>query len=130
MELITCYRIEHTDGYGMFFQKLWNDKGEVVAIRQVFGEKDFPDLWARHCRGFKNPEDEGLHVKKDNKEYFCAFKSKLAVKYWIDKNHFDRIKQLGFRVYEVHCTDYQEGKYQILYTKESIIQKIDITNEL
>lgn len=127
--MITCYRVEHYDGYGMFFKKLWNDKGEVIADRNVFGEKDFPDLWVRHTMGFKNPNEEGLNPNKDTKTYYCAFKSITAIKYWIDDAHIIKLKELGFGIYEIHALDYQEGKYQVLYTKESVIKRIDITNE-
>lgn len=127
--MIQCFRIEHEDGYGLFFKKIWDKTGNIICDRKYFGERDFPDLWARHCIGFKNPEQEGLEPQKEGKEYFCAFKSIIAIDYWIKPEHMKIIKELGFKVYEIYATDYQLGKYQVLYTKESIIQQIDISNQ-
>jgi len=130
MKIVTCYRIEHEDGYGLFFKKLWDNKGNIIGNRHVFGEKDFPDLWARHTMGFKNPEQENLQPIKDGKEYFCAFPTLTSVKYWIKPEHLALLKSLGFSVLRLNVTDYQIGKFQILYTKQSIVKSINITEYL
>lgn len=124
------YRIEFPDGYGLFFKNLWDNEGNIVLSRNVYGCKDFPDLWTRHVQGFKDPERDNLNVKKDGKNYFCAFKSIKHLKYWITKDQFKHLIGLGFRIFIIQATDYQIGKYQILYTKESIKCKIDITNKI
>lgn len=121
-------RIEYSDGYGLFFKKIWDKQGNIIANRDVYAEKDFHELWVKHNDFFPQPHEEFLHVTKDLKEYFCAFKSINDLLFWIKPNQLNEIINAGFKIYELDVTDYQIGGYQIIYTKESIVNQIDRTN--
>lgn len=128
MKPITVIRIEYNDGYGIFFKKLWDKNGVPYAHRPYYVEKDLPELWKRHLELFNWPDEDNLDVKRDNKEYFCAFKSIEDFDYWITKDELAHLIHLGFKVLSLTVTDYQIGEHQVVYTKESIIKSKDITH--
>jgi hypothetical protein len=127
--ILTFYRVEFSDGYGLFFKNLFH-RGERLDKRPFYMEKDLPELHKRHKENFSFPYDDGLDPTKDGKEYFCAFKTFDDLKYWIYPDEMEKIKNMGFKIYKISATDIQIGNFQIMYTKESITEKIDITKHI
>lgn len=122
----TIIRIERPDGIGMFM----NDCG-------VYEIPELEDCADRHGWGqFPKPqrdinvENKFLHlnITKDNKEWFCAYKSIEQLQQWIKPNEFKHLFNNAYKVLLLDVTEYQEGEYQILYTKESILNSKDISN--
>lgn len=124
-----CIRIEYKDGYGLFFKNLFKNHVRLES-RPFYAEKDLPELHRRHKENFLHPMNDGLDVEKDGKEYFCAFKNIDDFRKWVYEDELKKILNLGFKIYQITATDFQEGKHQILYTKESITSKINISNKI
>lgn len=121
-------RIEHpSDGNGLFKSSIsrYNDymyygaDSEDIVLKELFD---------RHNNGFPNPRKDGLEISKDSKEWFCAFKSMDQMRKWIKHEEFITIKKLGFKILAHEVTEFQEGEHQIIFTKESIVEKMDVTD--
>jgi len=125
----TLIRIEYEDGYGIFFSKLYStwDCSDEGTQREFYAEKDFNSVCERH-RDFNSPDQDGLNTKKDEKAWFCAYKSVEQLQQWITTYELKHIISLGFKVLMLDVSEYQEGKDQIMYTKESIVSLKDISS--
>ena len=118
----TIIRIERPDGIGMF-------RNEVAVLNII----ELIDLAKRHGNGkFPIPYyDKNLNIiscYKDDKEWFCAYKSIEQLQQWVKPNEFKYLFNYSYKVLLLDVTEYQEGEYQILYTKESILNRKDISN--
>lgn len=92
--------------------------GHPIAIR----------TYDRHNGGgFPTPRMEDLDVRKDNKEWFCAYKTIEEFQKWVLSEEVEFFVSIGFRVLLLNVTEYQEGKKQVIFTKESITTSEDIT---
>ena len=78
---------------------------------------------------FPRPELDipSLDVKKDGKEWFCAFPSLNHMAIWLNHTELYQIVSKGFDIFILKVTEYQEGKNQVIYTKESIKTKDNIS---
>lgn len=47
---------------------------------------------------------------------------------WIYKDEFQLILDEGYKIYLLEVLEYQEGRDQIIYTKQSIVTKVDISS--
>lgn len=121
----TVIRIEYPlDGIGMFMTYL-SDKETEREIKPL--DKFCISAYRRHCE-FNCPFQDGLNKYKDSKEWFCSYKSIEQLQQWIKTNELKRIIKEGYVVLMLDVTEYQEGRDQIIYTKESIKSSKDITS--
>lgn len=118
-------RVEHTDGQGMFFGAILDlDKNEISERDTVY--EFLPDLAERHgC--FRTPSEDDLDVRKDRKIWYCAYKSMDQFNEWCRKDEIKDLLTRDYKVLILDVTEYQEGKDQIIYTKESIVSSKDIS---
>jgi len=115
MEALKIVRIEYL-GVGIFCSP--NVHCMHPIVREVYNRhNDFP-----------NPMNEGLNLWKDNKEWFCAYKTVEQVQQWLRKVEIQYFTTLGFRVYLLTVNEYQMGDYQVIFTKDSIVSKEDVTS--
>jgi hypothetical protein len=122
MEAIQIVRIEHiNDGYGLFR----SEDGFGFNIDRLSCNDE---LNIRHGK-MLNPNGEGLNLYKHDKEWFCAYKNIEQFSNWIDKDWVEEILSVGFDIYLLSVTEYQIGRDQVIFTKESIIKK-EIINSL
>lgn len=120
----TVIRIEYPeDGIGMFMTYLKN--GLKRKIKPI--DEFCITAYRRHCK-FNSPREDGLNRHKDSKEWFCSYKSIEQLQQWIKTNELKRIIKKGYMVLMLDVTEYQEGRDQIIYTKESIKSSKDITS--
>jgi len=121
MKKIQIIRIEHFDGYGLFRTQdgfnYYRDHNVVNIL---------PELSKRHYN-FNSPSEDKLEIFKDNKEWFCAYKSIDQLQQWILKSEFQTLFDNDYMVLLIECTMYQIGRDQIIYTKESIKSCKDIS---
>lgn len=115
----TIIRIEHTDGYGMFIGYDPKDKYRAHCV-----EKLCNDLSERH-RSFNDPWEDNLRITP---KYFCAYKSVEQLQQWIKPDEFKILKDNGYKILTLVVTNYQEGRDQIIYTKDSIVSTTDISS--
>lgn len=126
-------RIEHKESEnGIFMHKTeWG----------YFAMTVLPTLFRKHCSEFPVPNQESnvmflkngmkpkkLELYKDNKIWFCAYKTIEQLQEWFTKYQITTIIQHGFNIWLLEVSEFQEGNYQILYTKESIISKQKINS--
>ena len=112
-------RIEHEDGWGMFI-----DISEERPSRKHSARYICPSIVDRH-QLFPLPQRENLPISD---EYFCAYKSVDQLKEWITTEEIATLKENNYRIFMLDVTNYHEGKYQVIYTKESIVNTTDITD--
>jgi len=112
MGTITVVRVEK-DGVGIFC----NDT--IIYTPEV------RSIYRRHSEDFPNPMGEGLEFDDD---WFCAYKTVDQFKEWVRTDEMIDLIEQGFRAYMIEVSNFQEGEYQVIYTKDSIVTKTDITN--
>ena len=127
-------RVEHpADGKG-----LWQSCG--CGTRAVIrNHTKFTEINTRHCDSSRFPtlwEDRTLAEIAGNlhdngigtSDYFFAFKSleQLATALTNDEIK-ECINVLGFNILMLTVTDYHESDFQVIFKKESIVEKDDIT---
>jgi hypothetical protein len=117
--MIAAIRLECDDGYGIF------------KIRENgFNMRDLPEfdkLAERHRTSFPSPiTDLGIH--EFNLNYYCAFKSFDSMLQWITLSELIQLIHYGVRVYKLYLKSAQIGVHQICFTKDSIVNKINLTD--
>jgi len=121
----TIIRIEYPgDGIGIFMTYL--SDGETV--RNIKPIDEFCINAYRRHRNFNTPSEDGLNKYKNNKNWFCAYKSVEQLQQWIKPIELKRIIKKGYIVLMLDVSKYQEGRDQIIYTKESIKSSKNITS--
>lgn len=58
----------------------------------------------------------------------CAYKTVEQVQQWLEKEEIQYFTSIGFRVYLLTVSEYQTGEYQVIFTKDSIESKEDVTS--
>lgn len=107
--MIQVLRIENEDGIGIFHG------GFAFSVCR--------EVATRHGK-FPNPHQEGL---KMNGQWFCAYKTIEQIQEWIMPDELRMLPECGYRVYLLTVTNYQIGNYQVIFTKDSIIDRKDVT---
>ena len=128
MKTINCIRFEDSKGIGFIKSK----EIDVIRLIPTFWNNHFhPNLYYEDRRKFfpVPHKDRELNISFKGKEWFCAFKNLRQVKRIFTKEDLNILVNNGIKIYFLEISEYQEGRRQILYTKESIINKIDISNK-
>ncbi len=116
-------RIEHKDsGIG-----IWNHSNDGSYKRNVEAIDSYELLRDRHLN-FLRPFEETNLKGIFNKDYYCAFKSLDQLKDWIYDNEVKELIDQGFIILLIELNNYHEGDYQIIFKKEDIITRKDITD--
>lgn len=76
---------------------------------------------------FPTPYSEGLNMSKDIKEWFCAYKTIQLMQEWLMNDEIQYLISQDVKIYLLEVSEYQQGEYQTIFTKESIVSKEDIT---
>ncbi len=112
---IIVIRVESKNGIGMFRQDSSYERAPISVIM-------------RHAESFNTPSEDGLSLNLFSKNWFCAYKSLEQISNWIlTKEEFHYLIGRGFRIYALTVEEFQVGKHQVVFTKESIVKKLDIT---
>lgn len=123
----TIIRIEHTDGNGMF-----RSNSNRFSVGDETDNVLLNNLWQRHNAwnegGMPIPRNDGIDLWKDEKEWFLGFKSMEQFGQWCLPEEIKELLKLDFKVLMIDVEEYQEGGYQIAFTKETILQKKDISS--
>lgn len=115
--MITVVRIENIEqGMGIFG---YMDELERYPLAD--------ETYRRHLR-FNTPDEDGLDLRMNGQEWFCAYKSLSQFEEWVKREEAQFFIQNGFKIVMLDITDYQIGRDQVIFTKESIVQEVDITN--
>lgn len=124
----TIIRIEHpSDGYGIFMDKLLDVDENIIGTRKVKNTYDFAKRMSDRHTKFNTPYHDNLDTRKDSKIWYCAYKSLDQMKEWITSKEIKAILKRGYIVLMLEVKEHQEGRDQIIYTKESIKSSKDIS---
>lgn len=115
---VKIIRIEGTDGIGIF-------KSDLIEYNNTL-------FWEIHDShgSFPTPMEDDLNRKKADKEWFCAYLSVCQLKNWLAFYLLNKLVNLGFTITELTVNEFQKGEFQYLFTKESILNKVDITKKV
>ena len=124
MENLQVIRIENKQGVGCFVADENKDAYSLI-----------PDACDRHFVGkdsyktqFPTPRQENLNLFKDGYKWFCAFKSIKQLNKLFLPNEIKTLIENEFDIYLLTVSNYQKGRKQIIFTKESIITKENINS--
>jgi hypothetical protein len=123
--MVQIVRIEHpTDGKGIFRSNCTND---IINNKQLYNLS--LKLCDRHGNDkFNTPRVDGIDIEKDNKDWFCAYKTIEQLLEWVTLKEIKMCIKHGFNILLLEVTEYQEGRDQICYTKESIIDQRNLND--
>lgn len=113
-------RIEHADGYGIFRSQ--NVNGDYRW--NVFDDVSTRQLVSRHDN-FPTPWSEGRSI---NTNEFCGFKTLDQIKEWFTSEELRYIMGRDFKIYLLKVSQCFVGNCQVVFEKERIITKEDISN--
>jgi hypothetical protein len=118
--MIKAIRIEANDGIGVFLSRYKNQNRLSL---------DHLGLWEavnRHQQ-FNTPTYDGLAIF----EYeFCAYHSIKQLRTWFTPDELYIILTHGYRVYELTLLTAKVGRDNIVFNKNNIISKIDISDQI
>lgn len=118
--MVTIIRVEHQNGLGMFRYK-GGGRGELNQ-NIILG-----DMYFRHGSSFPTPYKENLDIELGGMKWFCAFKSLDQFEKWVTRGEARELINNGFKILMLKTNQYQVGKYQIIYTKEGVVETTDIS---
>ncbi len=131
MEKRTIYRIEDPETGDGFWRSSTN--GFYNGLK-LLNHSRYEAISDRHNDATKFPshsQDTELNSKINNfaiQFYHFAFLSMDQIKEALTLEEIkELIDKFGFRVYAITCTDYHTSKFQVVFKKESIVEKIDIS---
>ena len=102
------------------------DERGIGIFTRGYATNKIPSLANRHS-DFPTPQEEGLHLWKNEMNWFCAYKSIEQIQKWILPKEFKKIANDGYRIYLLTITKYQMGEFQVIFPKENIKDKKDVT---
>lgn len=123
-------RIEHTDGLGPFQESKWVE--EINDFEKEFSRKDYtvdnilPEMYKRHG-AFRCPWVDNICNFKVGK-HFCGYKSIDQLQQWVKKEEFEVLFANDYNIYLLEVSEAIEGFDQIVFKKEHIISKTNISN--
>lgn len=122
-------RIEHpSDGIGIFVTRYKDERGEYTSGYMVakfdYEPFDVGDMCNRHYK-FNTPRED--HISFEVGKHFCAYKTIEQVNEWITHDEMLQLIDYGFAVYVLELSDILEGEHQIMFDKDNIIERKDIT---
>jgi len=122
---ITIIRIEASNGIGMFTNEKFpsvNRDGFLEGLARRHFDWDTTDF------NFPTPSQENLDLQAQGIRWYCAFKTLSQVDELILPEEMEELILAGYTVYLMTVEYYQEGKHQVIYTKDSVIFKKDINS--
>jgi hypothetical protein len=109
-------RIENESGLGVFTD-MW-----------TFGMRCYHSVMSRH-QTFNTPQqDIGIEDRFIEGVHHCAYKSVEQLQSWILPDELREIMSHGFNVYLLNLSDWIEGQDQIVFERDHIISKEDISS--
>lgn len=133
-ERLQVLRIEHYDKKGLFRSETFPGSNISKVEDSMINLPPLTTLSSRHLHAFPVPPEDHdqrtgkrLNLCKEGREWFCAYKSVDQVKEWIKPEEMEAVIELGFKIFLLEVEEYQIGSYQVIYTKEGVRYKKDIT---
>lgn len=120
-------RIEANDGLGIFMN--YDNNCVIRDIISLIKENEENNLKLKTIRirhnDFPTPYEEKLYITN---EYFCAYNSIELLNEWIKPKEIKFLIEVGFNILMLEVTNYQTGKFQTIFTKDSIVSSKNINS--
>lgn len=117
-------RFENSEGIGPF-------RGGFP--RNVLSEEVNNELnsFLHNHYDFPTPWMEELYMSESSTDiqWFCAYINEELLKRFCTLNQFKALIEAGYKLYKIEASQVQWGSYQNVFTKESLTNKTDITEE-
>ena len=123
MEPLQVLRIEHTNGNGIFKNRVTAYDLAPNACNKHFR---YPSDCTDTC--FPTPREEGLDIFKYGHYWYCAFLSVEQLKSLFETEELSILLRNDFNIFLLTVTEYQKGNHQVLFTKQSITSKENINS--
>lgn len=133
--MIKCIRIEHEDGFGPFYRQPfriyinpWNTLKNTYRKHESFNAPiEDPLIWTSgsECIGHKR-----LNRFKDEKVWWCAYHSEKQILSMYTEREIKHLMRNKYNVFLLEVKEYQVGEDNIIFTKESVINRSNITNKI
>jgi len=129
--MVKLIRLEFEDGYGIF--RSYNNHLHVDrwSVNIPYFNPLDPDysicceIVDRHDR-FKTPYEDGFKQMTIN--HFCGFKNLNQLTEWFTMEELHFLINKGCKIYSISVTEIEfEGEFQVIYDKEKITEKNDIS---
>lgn len=118
--MITVIRIEYLDGNGIFSAK--DEKGYLLHKKLNCKNKlEFCFYF------FPSPKKDNKICRNPLKNEYCGFLSLADMNYHLNPDLIYDLIKTGFKIYIMQVKTGVLGEFQILYKKEDIVSKKDIT---
>lgn len=120
-------RLEHqVHGTGIFVSQ-WDDNGDECWSVYNDDSSLMVSVRQRHNK-FPTPMEEGYCFEYDE---FCGFKNVEQLDEWFNKMELRYMVKKGIRIYSITVFELTfEGEYQVMYRKEDVFSRRDITNKV
>lgn len=131
--MVKLIRLEFNDGYGIFrsYNNHTNESRWSVNIGSSYNNNSDSDrnictmIVDRHDK-FNTPFEDGF--KWMTKNHFCGFKNFKQITEWFNMNELKFLINKGCKIYSISVSEIEfEGEFQVIYYKDKIIEKTDIT---
>lgn len=144
-----------SDNYGVGYKKSFSNKTEITTInkpkdfkkvkqvvrienlgRGFFRPSDnrititnrYKNILGKHSN-FPIPQDDrDINLRLGNKYYFCGYKSIDQIYEWLSSDDIKWLIKKDFKIILYDVVEYQEGDFQIAFTKEGIVSSKDVTS--
>jgi hypothetical protein len=124
--MLQVVRLQHkTSGVGIFRCGLFNEE----YINMTDEEKCMYDDFNLRHRNFPTPSTEGLSMYRNDRKWFCAYKTVEQLQQWLMPNEIRFLISKDFDVLLLTVNEYQVGEHQVVFTRESV-QESTVINSL
>jgi hypothetical protein len=123
--MATIIRIEDGEGLGPFSSYTLQPMTQLLpgACRRHWDYS--PECEDNHV---KPPDEEGLNIRKDGKEWFCGLKTLGRFNSLFRPEEAKILVDEGYKIYVMTVDDIQQSVNQVLYTLDNVKSKVEITS--
>lgn len=111
----TVFRIENPHHmHGMWYDRSGKFDPVINRLCPNALAKDFPMSFNfRHFKG--------------NKKWYSSAKSSENMKQWFNRSDAENLLEHGFRMFKFIVSEYQELDYEVLFTREGVVDQQEIS---
>lgn len=117
---LTIYRVECESGLGPL-----SSSSETYITRQIY-ESCYEEPFYKYLLRMPSPEQDGLHRWMEPSE-LCACSSFEQLQLWFPPEFLTGLIQQGFRIFKIEVSFAYVLGIQVIFQKQNIITKQDIT---
>lgn len=126
-------RIEHPyDGCGPFGSR-WKGKSRYPHLPPCpfnYHPNEIGMLSQSHWDMPTPCRDDSISCYFERGVHYCGYLSEETMWEWVGKMEMKMLLEVGFEVYKIEATDVGTGLFQVIFQKENIVSKKNITKSI